>query len=313
MSGNKDEMSALLRWYPPAWRERYGEELVVLMEDHTGQQRPTFKVKLSLAWAGLRERAHQSGLIGVQLSPPERARAGSLLVLCAWTAFVLAGASFSKASEHFAQALPVGSQAIPRGAFDVVAVLGLIGATLVAIGTIAAVPAFVQFLHAGGWSSIRRHVLRASVLAVTAVGAVIPLSVWAHHLNELQRNGGDGLYSGAFVVWALLVSGTLAQWTSAGVVAARRIDLARRILHFEAILAVAVAGTMVVITAAAALWWGAMASDAPWFLQGTAPGTSSSPFNVQLALTMALMLASVLVAGYGVMRVARSWVALRPA
>ena len=306
-------MSGLLRWYPRAWRERYGEELVVLMEDHTGEQPPTFKVKLSLVCAGLRERAHQSGLVGVQLPPPRRARAGSLLVLCAWSAFVLAGASFSKASEHFARALPIGSRAIPQGAFDVVAALGVIGATLVALGTIAAVPAFLRFIHAGGWSSVRRHVLRAGVLTVTTVGAVIPLSVWAHHLNEFQRNGGDGLYAGAFVVWALLVAGTLAQWTAAGVVAARRIDLPRRILHVEAVLAIAVAGTMVSITAAAALWWGAMASDAPWFLQGTPTGTSSSPFTVQLALTLALMLTSVLVAGYGVMRVARSWAALRPA
>ena len=313
MSGSKDELSALLRWYPPAWRERYGEELVVLMEDHLGEQSPRFKVKLSLVWAGLRERAHQSGLVGVQLSPAERARAGSLLVLCAWTAFVLAGASFSKASEHFAQALPVASRAVPQGAFDVVAVLGVIGAMLVAFGAIAALPAFVQFVHAGGWSSIRGRVLRAAVLTVMTVGAVIALGAWAHHLSEFQRNGGDGLYSGAFVAWALLVAGTLAQWTAAGVVAARRIDLTRRLLHIETVLAVAVAGAMVVITAAAALWWVAMAKDAPWFLQGTATGTSPSPFNVQLALTMVLMLMSVLVAGYGVMRVARSWTGLRPA
>jgi len=283
------------------------------MEDHLGEQSPRFKVKLSLVWAGLRERAHQSGLVGVQLSPAERARAGSLLVLCAWTAFVLAGASFSKASEHFAQALPVASRAVPQGAFDVVAVLGVIGAMLVAFGAIAALPAFVQFVHAGGWSSIRGRVLRAAVLTVMTVGAVIALGAWAHHLSEFQRNGGDGLYSGAFVAWALLVAGTLAQWTAAGVVAARRIDLTRRLLHIETVLAVAVAGAMVVITAAAALWWVAMAKDAPWFLQGTATGTSPSPFNVQLALTMVLMLMSVLVAGYGVMRVARSWTGLRPA
>ena len=96
-------------------------------------------------------------------------------------------------------------------------------------------------------------------------------------------------------------------------VAARTIDLTRRVLHFEAILAVAVAGTMVVITAATALWWGAVAKDAPWFLEGTASGTSPSPFNVQLALTMALMLVVLLVAAYGVVRVAHSWTGLRPA
>lgn len=306
-------MAALLRWYPPAWRERYGEELMVLMQDSSDEQPPTAKVKLSLAWAGLRERAHQSGLVGVQLSPADRARAGSLLVLCAWTAFVLAGASFSKAAEHFPQALPVASRPLPQGAFDILAALGVIGVTLVVLGAIAALPAFVRFLRDGGWSSIRRHVLRAAVLTVVTIGAVIPLSAWAHHLNDVQRNGGDNPYVGAFVAWALLVAATMAQWTAAGVVAARRIDLTRRALHFEGMLAVAVAGIMVVITAATALWWGAMARDAPWFLQGTAPGTSPSPFTVQLVLTMALMLIAVLVAVYGVIRVARSWTGLRSA
>jgi hypothetical protein len=312
MNGNGDEMAWLLRWYPPAWRERYGEELVVLMEDHSGEQPLSRKVKLSLIRAGLRERFHESGLVGGQLSPTERARAGALLVLCAWTAFVVAGASFSKASEHFAQALSVSSRAIPQAAFDVVAALGVIGATLVAVGALAALPAFVHFVRVGGWPSIRGHVLRASVLTAVTVGAVVPLSAWAHHLDELQRNGGDGVYSGAFVAWALLVAATLAQWTAAGVVAVRRIDFTRRVLHFEATLAVVVAGTMALITAATALWWGTMAADAPWFLQGAQTGTSPPPFNVQLALTVALMLGALLVATYGVVRVARSWAGLRP-
>jgi hypothetical protein len=302
----------MLRWYPPAWRERYGDELMVLMEDHVGGPAPTLRVKLSLVGAGLRERAHQSGLVGVQLSPSEQARAGSLLVLCAWTTFAFAGASFSKASEHFAQALPVGSRAIPQDAFDTVAALGVIGAMLVVLGAVAALPAFVDFLRGGGWCSIRGHVLRAGLLAVMTVGAVIPLGAWAHHLNQFQRNGGDGLYSGAFVAWALLVATTLAQWTAAGVAAARRIKLTRRVLRLETMLAAVVAGAMVIMTVAVALWWVALAEDAPWFLQGTATGTNPSPFNVQLVLTVALMLVAVLVAGYGVMRVVRSRDGLRP-
>jgi hypothetical protein len=64
---------------------------------------------------------------------------------------------------------------------------------------------------------------------------------------------------------------------------------------------------MVVITGATAFWWGAMAESAPWFLRGTAPGTSPSPFNPQLILTMVLMTAAVLVAAYGVITVARTW------
>ena len=226
---------------------------------------------------------------------------------------MVAGASFAKAAEHFAQAVPAASRALPQGAFDVVAAMGLMGAALVALGAIVAVPAFVRFVYTGGWSSIRGRVLRAIVLSVITAGSVVPLSVWAHHLDEFQRNGGDGVYSGAFVAWALFVAASLAQWTAAGVAAARRIDLPRRLLHVEVILAVAVAGAMVAITAGTAVWWVAMARNAPWFLRGTATGTSPSPFDLQLVMTMALMLLAVVAAAYGVVRVGRSWTGIRRA
>jgi hypothetical protein len=70
---------------------------------------------------------------------------------------------------------------------------------------------------------------------------------------------------------------------------------------------------MVAITTAAVLWWVVMARNAPWFLQGAAPGTNHSPFNLQLVLTLALMSAAVVAAGYGVVRITRSSAALRAA
>jgi len=312
MSTQRDEMTALLRWYPAAWRERYGDELVALMQDDVGGKRPTIAFKLSIARAGLRERAHGAGLIGDQ-SPAQRARAGSLLVLCAWTAFVLAGISFAKAAEHYSFALPPSSRSLPHGAFESVAGLAIIGAALVTLGALAALPAFVAFIRRGGWRSIRGHVTRATVLTVVAVGVFIPLVLWAHHLDWRHWNGGDGWYSTAIVLWALLVAATLAQWTASGVAAVRRMDIPTRLLRVEAILAVAVAGVMVLATTAAALWWGAMAHDAPWFLQGTVPGTKPSPFTPQLVLTLALMLTAVLPAGFGVARITRSLGDLEPA
>jgi hypothetical protein len=156
-------------------------------------------------------------------------------------------------------------------------------------------------------------VRRATVLTVATAGALIPLVLWAHHLDLRQRNGGDGWYSAAVGLWALLAAATLAQWTASGVAAARRIDIPPKVLRFEAMLAIAVAGIMVLATAAAALWWGVMAHDAPWFLQGTVPGTKPPPFTLQLVLTLALMLIAVLTAGYGVARITRSLGDLKPA
>lgn len=306
MSADETGTAGLLRWYPPAWRERYGEELVALMEDHLGGGHAPMQFKLSVVFAGLRERCHDSGLVGERASSDERARAGSILVLCAWAAFVLAGISYSKLSEHFARAVPVGSRALPQGAFNVVAVLGILGGVAVLLGAAAALPAFVRFVRDRGWHVIGGHVLRATVLTALVGGTFIPLSLWAHHLTEFQRNGGDRIYSGGIGIWAVLVAAALAQWTVAGVAAARRIDLPPRILRFEAALAVGVAGAMLAITAAVALWWASMASDAPGFLQGKAIDGHPSPFNPQLVMTLAAMLAAVLVGGYGVFRIAQS-------
>ena len=51
----------LLRWYPRAWRERYGEELLVLIQDTLDEGRPTWRLRLGVIWGGLRERVHQAG------------------------------------------------------------------------------------------------------------------------------------------------------------------------------------------------------------------------------------------------------------
>jgi len=52
----------MLRWYPRAWRERYGKEFLAMVEDSLDGRRPTWRLRVSVAWAGLRERGHQARL-----------------------------------------------------------------------------------------------------------------------------------------------------------------------------------------------------------------------------------------------------------
>jgi hypothetical protein len=52
-------VAKLLRWYPRAWRERYGDEFLAMVEDSLDGRPPTMRLHLSVAWAGLRERDHQ--------------------------------------------------------------------------------------------------------------------------------------------------------------------------------------------------------------------------------------------------------------
>ena len=278
-----------------------------MMEDDLGGRRPTTRFRLSIVGAGLRERGRASGLIGDSSPPAERVRAGALLVFCAWTVFVLAGAAFSKLSEHFDSALPAKFRGVPWGAFKAVQTVAVATSIVVLIGALVAVPAFLRFLHDGGWPSLRRHVLRATAVTAVTMAASFGLVAWANSLSAVQRNGGGWAYGSAFVTWAVLVAATLVSWTVAAVSVGRRLNLTRRVLVVESVLASAVAVGMAAMAGATVLWWAAMAADAPWFLHGASFGTSAAAFEPRYAMAMTLMLAAVVTSSFGVARVARSW------
>lgn len=303
--------SKLLRWYPRAWRERYGDEFTALLEDSLADGRLTFASRASIVGSGLRERARDVGLIGDTASPGEGVRAGFLLVLSAWAVYVVAGASFAKLSEQFDSRVPAASRALPWGAFEVVQKVAVLAAVLVGVGAALAIPAFTRFLRLGGWPTISRHVRRATAVTAVALSASAGLVTWAHSLSFAQRNGGEWVYGLAFLVWAALIVATLGLWTAAAVAIGRRLVLTPSVLAIEALLAGALTTAMFAMTAATATWWAAIATDAPWFLHGTAPGSASSAFEPRLAITMAVMVSAVVTAIYGTVRAARSWTPLR--
>jgi len=53
-------LARLLRWYPRAWRERYGDEFLALVEDTLDGREPGWRLHLSVVWAGLRERGRRA-------------------------------------------------------------------------------------------------------------------------------------------------------------------------------------------------------------------------------------------------------------
>ncbi len=136
-----------LRWYPRSWRARYGDELTALLDDEYGSS-ASARIRLSLVSAGLRQRARQSGLAGDAVPAADGVRTGALVILGAWVAFVVAGASFAKFSEHFDEALPrsLGAHHVPDLAFTVLQAMAGAASVLVLAGALLAAPAFVRFL-----------------------------------------------------------------------------------------------------------------------------------------------------------------------
>jgi hypothetical protein len=302
VSAHPEALSRLLRWYPAPWRDRYGDEMVALMSDDLEGRSPSFGYRLRVMGAGVRERARRAGVAGADASAAERTRSGSLIVLVAWSAFVLAGAGFAKESEHFVNALHPNARVLPQMAYDVVVALGCLGTGLVLAGALIAVPSFGRYLRNGGWSSMRRRLVVALSLTVATTVAIVPLAAWAHRLNVVQRNGGLAVYSGAFLGWAVLVVATLVAWTVVAVAAARRTQLSARVLKVESSFAVLLAGVMAALTVATGVWWWAMATRAPWYMHWSPLGSNAYMFFAQLAVTVAVMVAGVALSGYGAYR-----------
>ena len=296
----------LLRLYPAQWRARYGEELAALMLDSSDNQHTPWRIRGNVVFAALRERLQATGLIGNEVPPPERARAGALLVLCGWTLFVVAGMGVSKFSEHWQDATPASTRALPSAAFEGLMIAAAIGTLLVAGAIVAAFPSLIRFVRNGGWPQIRRRVLRAAILSGLTIGATIALAAWAHRLNVDQRNGGDPVYSIAFVIWAVAATACLIGWTTAAIATARRLHLSVVVLRLDAWIASAVCITMVAMTAATLTWWIALGESAPWVLSGRADGTTGGFLSSQLFAYTILMLTGSLLGAIGATKALRA-------
>ncbi len=243
----------LLAWYPRAWRDRYGEEFLALIQDTVADGRPRVGFVVRIAWAGLRERAHASGLRGDEVAGPQRRRTGALLVLWAWAGFVVAGSVLAKRAEHLPN----------TGALGVITGVAVVASVLVGLGALVALGSTGRFLRGGGWVEIAGHVRHAVIASAVALVAGAWLVAWARSLSPAQRNGGSLPYGVAFVVCALAVTVALALWTGVGFAIGRRVQLTSRQLAIESSLAVGVAACMAIMTVATIVWWAALSSTVP--------------------------------------------------
>jgi hypothetical protein len=288
----------LLRLYPRAWRERYGEELEALLTDLNENEGLSWRMRVDVARGGLRERLRVCGL-GPGVAPRERAQFGAVLVLWAWVLFVVAGTWVQKFSEHWQGLTPASHRDLPSAAFHVLEAAAAFGGALVLAGIALAFPRAIAYIRTGGWPRVRPAVVRALALTTIATGAMAALVIWAGGLSVPQRNGADSAYGLAFVLCAVAAVSSLAAWTSVAVALARGIRLPDRLLRIFAVLAGAIGVSMLVMTVATAIWWAALARWAPWVLHGQPPGTSASSFALSLLAPSVLMALASAVAVFG--------------
>jgi hypothetical protein len=285
---------ALLKVYPRAWRARYGDELQSLIaEIRLNGDHSTPAIVVDVLAGGVVERLRALGLLPAGLDPEDRARGGVLRVLWAWVVFVLGGIGVAKASEHWTTSVSAGSRGVPKAAFDVLQLGAVVGSAAVLAGGALVLGRLLALVRSGGWPLVRTPIVRAVALSVLAAAALVSVASWAHHLTLAQRNGGDVLYGGVVLAWAILFAACAFAWVAAAAAIVSALRVGGPLLRTEALLASVVAAAMCTMAVATSVWWVAVASSAPWFFSGAARGAPGSVAPLNLVLPAAFMLAGV--------------------
>jgi len=247
----------LLRWYPRAWRERYGEELLALIQDTLDEGRPTWRLRLGVISGGLRERAHEAGqAVRAAINP----RSGPNL----WAKMLVAGTTVALLPQNLSEwpSPARGWQAV--AAFDaMLAAVALTGAVVVA-GGLAALPALVRFLQAGGWPKIRRRVAWAAGATVAAGGGLAALVLVVDSRSPAQLDA-SWVYLVGWLATGLAIAVAIGLWATAAAATAGHLALVPRVRAVQLVLGAVAAPLVTLVLVTLNLWWSATQS-AVWLI-----------------------------------------------
>jgi len=290
-----------LKWYPRIWRDRYGADFELFLQDRYGEESLPMSAQLSMARSGTVERLRSGGIVGCTVDPDTRVRGASLLVLCAWGVFIVAGSAFAKYTEHWSLATPQVDHWLPAAAMGAVQVAAAAGMLIVVVAALISLPALVELVRSDGWSELW-PLVRPVVLSVTVAGAVsIGIVAWKDHLGPTTDTPSGlriaGVLAGLVVIGALVVTcGTL-------LAIVYRLRFTPRVTRILGLLAVVMAAALVVIFAGALTWWISTALHAPWFFGSLVPRSPATPAPLAMIVLGLMMLSGLVLAGIGAVRI----------
>ncbi|MDR2985016.1 MAG: hypothetical protein LBV34_09260 [Nocardiopsaceae bacterium] len=229
--------------YPPDWRDRYGEELEILVQDlRENGRKPvpmTFDLLRGAAAAWCRTRR------GFNMS--ERSRQALITVLWSWVAFAATAIWFGHdlgiyPSRGVAERIAASHQVVPD-AYHVLIGVGVVG---LAATVVAAVPFALEAAR------FAREHNRNSIFALMAV-PVVTAGIWLGGAEIASRSNSTSSMTFA-VIWLLLGLAGIAASTQAVVSVVRTCEFSGTTWRIGAGAATAIAAAMLVGTGATIVW-----------------------------------------------------------
>ena len=158
-------------------------------------------------------------------------------------------------------------------AWQAAAALGILAAIVVFAGAaalaggLAAGPALVRFLRAGGWPEIRRRVAWAAGATMIAAAVLAWLVTIAGSMTYAQMVG-SWKYTAGLIVATLAGTVAFRLWAAAATATARRLDRDLRVRAAAKMLAAMAAIAVSTMIALYAIWLSALEASVPWLLFG---------------------------------------------
>lgn len=256
-----------LRLYPPAWRDRFGPEFGVLLDE----TRATPAVLFDVLVAAIDAHLHPTGPRRRWPLMIERLRLSELVVFASWVVFVIAGLAFQRMTEG----APFNALAAAQPSVEVPYLAVVAGAVLsLCAVTFAGLPIALAIARTAITAGHRRHL---GLLAVPPVA----LAVWVGLTALLLTLAGATPSGTAQVVLFLIWVGAFVVSALASTVAVSAAALEAEIdgaFYRRAARPALLAGAAMAVVVAAVLGWGvAVAIGAPstfWGDEGILGGST---------------------------------------
>jgi hypothetical protein len=270
-----------LEWYPTAWRARYGEELMTLLDDSYGTKALPWKVHIQLRTAGIRETLRASGMSGSPDDAPQIVIGSALRVLCAAAMVGVAGGPLLKFNEGWRVGTPSPDRLAPTLAAGLALAAAGLSALVIAAAVMVVFPTLARTIRQRGWKMVAHHVRRLSLFGGVLIGGTAALSVWAHYLPSSARNGSDNAYTAAF--FCLLTAAVIMVISTVSSVVAliTELELAPKRVRQLGRLGLLMVIALCLVALGAALWWVSLATHATFVIGG--------PLPVDLVVDLAVM------------------------
>jgi len=249
-------LAGLLRWYPRAWRERYGDEFLAMVEDTLDGRRPGWRLRLGVIWAGLRERARQTAPAALRRMQAEAGPSRPL----GWTdqALLMTVLVVFWSTQNLSR-VPLSAEAYHQARWpasaDAMAGLCIVIGVAVTAGGLAAGPALARFLRTGGWPGIRRPVAWAAAATVAGAGMLTQLLLLSGSMT-LEEAPGSLAYWAWLIATMVPLGAALLFWRRAAMTVAGRLELQPGACAVQILMNAVTTAAANLVTSVLFIWYG---------------------------------------------------------